>query len=1456
MQYNKNYFPFNLLKSTHDGTAFPSEDPAYSIEKNFGKRPRTMEPGAEYNTMITANIALNMISMDEVKNFHISPNHEHFGNFNNIVIEVGTEQIETTVQLKYNSGEDFSLLKYFKSFQEIENKPEQLILLTNLKMNLGSTKIQLDTGEYSVEHYDVKIADNNCFKMSQRTTCYKFRIIEDQNSRNEFSKVQQFETFLERFTLYTNQEDMAEVEKSTASKFVKMFSSDGETFEKYVKILSEWDVPQRLDKKMVQRVVALCLLSPYVENRTFGAVSDKGKILLQATCLFDITLLEKGGESDGTSDLELVQLLQLMEKRPLVVKEHENIEKGVQMCPDSKFVIVGEGKRRQWMKHSLVFQNLFDLKLKHELVYEKVMEAFGVSLQGKAVLTLSEACRGSDDILKNITVGNLVEMIDNPGLIGGNKETLPDPYIQRYLSADVIDTKYLDTVYSNCVFIVNCADSSRVIDKPKHHTLTDIDDYLNQPDWATSNMAVVIVSKNNCSQSEFDKVCSKARESHTVHYFKFLGDNSLEWVGSRGEVDELQKFKLGCRCKHENEFWAFKFTKRINLVLGDSGIGKTELIKNLKNNCSSKYWTVIVSPQDANLFFKESQKCDASDYLNLFQTFILKKYHYLGKLDKEFFKLCCEEFRVCYVWDAVDEVSAKYLEDVADLIVLLSNRGFMQWVTARKHLKSLLEKKFNTLSLGISRFEESEEDDYIRKRLSPIISDTESVIRKVKSSFALIEHVDIAGIPLQMFMLTELVRLNRDKYLKLFNNSWRLTDLYYCFIDIQNKSVTDKENHERLAVDLLFSDCANLNTPVFLHASFAEYLAAAYFSKNVELIPDRFFEPKYDNVRFFFDMLLAKPVHVAVLYRHFDTLKSYDDEMLTSKDGGGRSALHLICSWGRRHSRLNVTTSKIGNIFSRFASVLRGKLSSAKRNPSEKYTLDDGDETSEEELETRDYLDGVVYLLNKCGTSEPDGLFQMTPLSYARVSESLGAELELLHLYGYDNTIQMVVTKELPTLCQEVNCSTKSGCTPLALASSRGHTAVAQYLLQCQAEVNHPDKHGQTPLHSACSNDHEESAKCLIKFGAALNHPDIVDWTPLYVACLNGHQKTTQFLIQSGVDINRPDENGWTPLHTASSNGHKEIVERLVKSGAEINRGNSFGLTPLHYASLNGHENTVQYLVESGAEINCAANDGWTPLSWASGNGHEKVVEYLAKSGANVNSLDSDGRTPLYAASCWGHKKSVECLARFGAETNHPAKNGWTPLFAASWNGDEEVVDCLVNLGAVINLTNQDGRTALHAASKNGHDKIVEGLVKLGAEIDGADGYGWTPLFTALENDHESTVECLVRLGADVNRADGHGRTPIYVASCYGHEKSVRCLVKFGAGVNRGNDKGRTPIYAAARNGHEKTVECLVELGAEVNRCDGRGRTPFYVAARNGHEKTVECLVKLGAESCHVDTDD
>ncbi|XP_063903830.1 uncharacterized protein LOC135123264 [Zophobas morio] len=1583
--------------------------------ENFENSLRTTtSAGNEYNNVVLTSVVLELVNNTAIKNFHISSSDQDFAAFDDIVIKLETNngtEIKA-IQLKHSNEKelciehlkaqdtDFSISTYFKYFKKIRNGADKLILFTNRSFKY----IENRAFKISGEKFDIKpVKANDILQLRENEdSVYKFEIMEENWTAEKLNKIQQYQMFFSKFYLYTNQESLADLKNTTATKFKARYSSSDEVSYKFLRTVSEWNIQdgekEKLNKYWTERLIALHLFSSQVEPLSFDFVNKKSRrspqdvkmeIFREAICSFDIALFQKISSktvkqlwSDFGKNIDfkelnkmrkrylptishidqnnmdpktLTQLLWLMDKCPLLLNHCENVKKAIQLCPDKNFILIGEGKIEEWMKNYSVFQNLSNLSQKPDLC-QTVMKNFTVSIQGKEEINLETVFGSDEKSLEKITSDNLVEMLDGPICIGGKKETLPEPYIERYLWGNIINIAYLEKVHKNTIIVLNFQNNfDKVKDKLRYCKLIDIDNFLQKKNTCTKKdvnkhensydksdfVNTIYVGSRHYNKSEIQQIYNENTETEKIHYFKISNDGNLEWMESKGGVSDLEGYKLTTNenTPNENALWSSCLDNNINLLIGDPGSGKSVLMKSFKNKCPPKYWTVIINPQDVNLLLHDLSK--SANYADLSEKIISNEKHRLrSELDKNLFETCVEIKTVVFVWDAIDEILSENLDFVMNLILQLSRRGFLQWVTSRRYIKTSLENTFSLLALSMKCFSEDEQQHYFRKRLNTFISadKTEVTIEKIKSSFATVEHVDILGIPLQIFMLTELFRQNNERYLKLMENTFLLTDLYDYFIsekinifykdkleiDLQNpyiKTIVLERKQQALkyfesvalvvsfseeilqrlnfdkkqCVDKVLRSYISLgfisevqnDVPHFLHDSFVEYFVAIYFSKNINNFNDTFadilFDTKYTNVRFFFDMLLAKnsEAHIAVLYKNYELLQTYDEETLAREDQGGRSALHLISSWGKRYPRVKVTA--VGSV----AHMVHK------------------DSSFDNKAETKAYFAAAMSLQSKYDIDKRDRLFSATPLYYARKSESLGAELKLLQtkknelnqlctsddivniLYysaqlGYDEVCGLFTAEllhnfqcEMKSICTnhfeislvlackigdlkffenfkkfavKINGADNEGWTPLHLASVNGHKKVVEYLVTVGAEINRATNDGWTPLLIASANGHEKVVEYLTTANADINRVDPDGLTPLYVASQNGHEKVVEYLATVGAEINRANKNGATPLYIASQNGHEKVVEYLTKVGAKINSADHEGWTPLHIASQNGHEKVVEYLATVGAEINRATNDGWTPLHIASQNGHEKVVEYLVTVGAEIHRCTNDGGTPLHVASLNGHEKVVEFLARVGAEINHRTNDGWTPLHIASQNGHEKVVEFLTKVGAEINSAGNKGWTPLHIASQNGHKKVVEYLATVGAEINRPQNDGVTPLYIASENGHKKVVEYLTKVGAEINRATNDGWTPLHIASQNSHEKVVEYLVTVGAEINRRTNDGWTPLHVASLNGHAKVVKLLARVGAEINRADNEGRTPVHIASQNGHEKVVEYLVTVGAE--------
>lgn len=132
-------------------------------------------------------------------------------------------------------------------------------------------------------------------------------------------------------------------------------------------------------------------------------------------------------------------------------------------------------------------------------------------------------------------------------------------------------------------------------------------------------------------------------------------------------------------------------------------------------------------------------------------------------------------------------------------------------------------------------------------------------------------------------------------------------------------------------------------------------------------------------------------------------------------------------------------------------------------------------------------------------------------------------------------------------------------------------------------------------------------------------------------------------------------------------------------------------------------------------------------------------------SGRNLDHELPDGKTALMLSAERGRSEAVRMLLEAGAAPNARSRNGGTALMYAAGIGDNESIGILVRHGGAVNAMNVDGKTALMAAAQGRHTETVRLLLDSGADMNARTVQGRTALDYADEaGDHASTT--LLRL--------------------------------------------------------------------------------------------------------------
>jgi len=292
----------------------------------------------------------------------------------------------------------------------------------------------------------------------------------------------------------------------------------------------------------------------------------------------------------------------------------------------------------------------------------------------------------------------------------------------------------------------------------------------------------------------------------------------------------------------------------------------------------------------------------------------------------------------------------------------------------------------------------------------------------------------------------------------------------------------------------------------------------------------------------------------------------------------------------------------------------------------------------------------------------------------------------------------------------DVNTKNEHNKTALYYACEKGHTEVAQYLLDRGASVSL----GAKPLIAAVTEKHVILVQRLLMHGA---HPDALDEgvkyssrhkLPLHIAAADNSSELVELLLKHGANVDITDYNGHTALHstitdplrTTSSSyivatkNVKSVIDILLENRADVNIVDNYGQTALYVAVCKGMTAVVRKMLQD-----CGGNPNKSllvssPLAAACEEQNVELVDILLKHGAdpNVTLLYHEGTNPvcLAAGEICDHCRSRDKLTKND-------RDGLTEKLS--------VVRLLVQHGAHFNVLMPDGQSPL--------DSVVDTLCSI-----------------------------------------------------------------------------------------------------------------------------------------------
>lgn len=1010
----------------------------------------------------------------------------------------------------------------------------------------------------------------------------------------------------------------------------------------------------------------------------------------------------------------------------------------------------------------------------------------------------------------------------------------------------------------------------------------------------------------------------------------------------------------------------YDINEKVVLIADGAGTGKSTVLTKLAVAIKKKnpdFWVIKINLNEYTGFLRDSVR-KKKKTVNVIELLNFKE---TTKLTNGF-----EEFvfsinkKIVFMLDGVDEISPDYTDLVLNLLVQCQKApNFAKiFITTRPHLSQKLEKILNIVSFKMAPFTSQNQTDFLTSYWihNLKLDDTnekkckryaEALLDKMSSCIESCHYWEnsITAIPLQVKMVAEIFQenikwhepmdwegcreyLNGDNPEPKLPNKINIAELYDMFIENKRNVFVDKgsgntaadkalvekfaeylEYHRSLALDVildktergLFLNCHPSRKDVesyvlkmgivqklgselqFQHMTFAEHYLAKSILRELEeqnsnvdfqrfLMDEIFLKPEFNIVRTFLDNILRNVVLPSNIFENYQSSLYSSSLNYRIPD---KNIIFVLAQEGCVEIlRLILKSFK----FSRCAEINDTKKIKKKTDILEDLEVimlnfDIKDENGYMSLHyavIEGHLEMVKFLIDQG----------------ANVNSTSDDGHTALHLAARSGNLDIV--KYLLELGVDVNCEQELGRTALHLAAEMGNLDTVKYLIVCGADVNSRSNDGYMALNLAAQTGNWDTVKYLTEHVEDVNSKDNSGRTALHSVARVGILDLVRYLVEHGGDVNSKDSDDHTVLHSATRSGNLDTVKYLVERGANIKSRTSDGFTVLHLAILFGNLETVRYLVERGVDINNGNTYGCTILYLAAYSNNLDFIKYLVECGADVNSRSNAGGTVLHSVAESDNFEAVKYLVENGADINSRDSYGRTILHLVADSVTTDIVKYLVERGADINSRDSDGYTILHSVARSKYlmddDLCSEGiwktrqyvnfdtikyLVQCGADVNSKCNYGRTLLHLVVEATNSGNyrsknssrnlqgepkfnlddTEYLVQRGVDINNKDSHDLMALHSTAGSDNLNAVKYIVECGANINSKDNDGCTVLHLATKSNNLDVVRYFVELGANINSKDSTGQTVLHSAVGLGNLNVVKYLTERGADINSKDND-
>lgn len=188
----------------------------------------------------------------------------------------------------------------------------------------------------------------------------------------------------------------------------------------------------------------------------------------------------------------------------------------------------------------------------------------------------------------------------------------------------------------------------------------------------------------------------------------------------------------------------------------------------------------------------------------------------------------------------------------------------------------------------------------------------------------------------------------------------------------------------------------------------------------------------------------------------------------------------------------------------------------------------------------------------------------------------------------------------------------------LLRAARTGDADAAAVALRAGADIEARDEHARTPLLLAATDDHVAVAELLVAMGA---DPDALDDrhdTPWLVTGVTGSVAMLETLLPARPDLTIENRYGGLSPIPAGERGHVDYIRRVVLTDVDLDHVNDLGWTAMLEAVILGdgsepYREIVRVLLDAGADRTIADRDGVTPLQHAERQGYDEIARLLRR---------------------------------------------------------------------------------------------------------------------------------------------------------------------------------------------------------------------------------------------------